>query len=171
MKTIRVILKWIDSISEWSGRVTRYFVYPMFIILFYEVIARYVFNAPTFWAHQISTFLFGSYILLGGAYVLRLKGHVNMGLIYDQVSQRKRAVLDMITAPVFFLLIAVIVWTGFERSIAGFETNEKAIHHWEDVIIWPFYFTLPIGAVLMGLAGINKLIRDFYLAIKGRGID
>jgi TRAP-type mannitol/chloroaromatic compound transport system permease small subunit len=143
----------------------------MFIVLFYEVVARYAFDAPTIWAHQIAAFLFGSYILLGGGYALMLKGHVNMGLIYDQVSERKRAVLDLVTAGVFFLFIAIIVWSGFERSIAGFLTNEKAIRHWEEAIIWPFYFTLPIGGILIGLAGINKLIRDLYMAIKGRGVD
>ena len=45
-------------------------------VMLYEVVARYVFNAPTVWGMELAVLLFGPYFLLGGPHLLHLKGHV-----------------------------------------------------------------------------------------------
>jgi len=171
MSVIRVILKSIDFTSKWSGWLVSFFIYVMFTIITYEVFARYVFNAPTIWVHQISAYLFGSYVVLAGAYVFMHNEHVSMSLVHDRLSLRGRATVDCITFFVFFLFIALIVWQGGDSAYRATLIHERAQLHWDMCPIYHFLWTLPIGAALMGLAGINKFIRDFYVVIKGKEID
>lgn len=42
---------------------------PVVPIMIYEVIARYLFGAPTVWAMELVVLVFGPYFLLGGPYL------------------------------------------------------------------------------------------------------
>lgn len=63
------------------------------VISFYEVVARYVFNAPTIWVHETASFVGGSLFIIGGAYALAGDRHVRVVLIYDAVSTKTRRYL------------------------------------------------------------------------------
>ncbi|WP_432698132.1 TRAP transporter small permease subunit [Marinobacterium sp. YM272] len=65
------------------------------VISFYEVLMRYVFNAPTIWVHETAAFTGGSLFVIGGAYALANNKHVRVVLIYDVVSTRVRLCLDI----------------------------------------------------------------------------
>jgi TRAP-type mannitol/chloroaromatic compound transport system permease small subunit len=50
-KTLLTIIRLIDTyVGELSGKIFMLLIFPMVCGLTYEVIARYVFNAPTIWA-------------------------------------------------------------------------------------------------------------------------
>ena len=72
----------IDMISEWTGRTFAVFLPILGLVVFYEVVSRYVFDNPTSWAHDISSFLLIAMSMGGFAYTLRHKGHVNMEVLY-----------------------------------------------------------------------------------------
>ena len=46
-------------------------IVPLVLATCYEVLARYLFGAPTIWAYEIGYTLTGSHFLLGMAYTLR----------------------------------------------------------------------------------------------------
>ena len=60
----------------------------MGIILFYEVVARYVFNSPTIWAQEISVFIFMWTMLAGAAYTLQVGKHVRIDLLVIRFSEK-----------------------------------------------------------------------------------
>jgi TRAP-type mannitol/chloroaromatic compound transport system permease small subunit len=55
----------IDNISEWAGRLVSYLVYPLIGGVMYEVMVRYIFNAPTQWAYDVTYMLYGTIFMLG----------------------------------------------------------------------------------------------------------
>ncbi|WP_245586977.1 TRAP transporter small permease subunit [Pelistega indica] len=63
--------------------------------MIYEVISRYIFNSPTVWGLELATLIFGPYFLLGGAYLLHLKGHVNLDLVKNKLSDKSQKFLDI----------------------------------------------------------------------------
>ena len=63
-------------------------------ISFYEVLMRYVFNAPTIWVHETASFLGGCLFVYGGIYALSINKHVRVVLIYDIVSDQTRRWLN-----------------------------------------------------------------------------
>ncbi len=89
-------------------------------IIVYEIIARYVFNAPTFWVHE-TTILFCSLLFIyGGINGLGKNKHIRIGILYDAVSPRARRWLDIFISAmgVFYSsLMCIAAWLVAERAL------------------------------------------------------
>ena len=153
------LLHFIDRIDELIGRFAGFLVIPMILFITYEVILRKIFNSPTIWAHELSQYLFGVFVLLGGAWTLAQRKHVSMDMVYNRLSERKRAILDLITFPIFFFVIFSLLWYGLEST-------QDALTRWyvsEGALKFPLGFVwaaIPIGSFLMLLQGMAKFVRD-----------
>jgi TRAP-type mannitol/chloroaromatic compound transport system permease small subunit len=159
-------MKAIDFLSTWSGRIFSVSIWFMWIIICIEVFGRTFFNEATVWVTQVSCFLFGSFVLIGGAWTLMNREHVSMSMLYDRLSSRGQAIIDCLTFFVFLALVSVLVTFGTRLAYQGTLVGETAQLYWSECPIWPFLWTIPVGALLLGLAGINKFVRDLYFAIK-----
>ena len=114
-----------DVVHEESGRLGRWIekggilfafgILAAAAILLSEVFLRYVFNAPTFWAHETTTFLCGVSFLYGGLYCTARNSHIRVVLIYDRLSPHWRRVMDVVISIVsclaclFFTYAAAIM--------------------------------------------------------------
>ncbi|MBR9883289.1 MAG: TRAP transporter small permease subunit [Oceanospirillales bacterium] len=96
----------LDRCILWVGNLLSLLFVFTVAISFFEILMRYVFNAPTIWVHESASFIGGSLFILGGAYALANNKHVRVVLIYDQVSPRVRCYLDL------FHSLAGMVFTG-----------------------------------------------------------
>ena len=76
----------IDRGIEGIARVLSLFILIITVIIAYEVIARYAFNAPTNWAWSINKQLFGVYVLFSGCYALIHKTHIRIEVFYQHFS-------------------------------------------------------------------------------------
>ena len=94
---------------------------PVIAITVYEVISRYVFNSPTFWAHESTTFLIAAIFLIGGPIALARDKHIRVRMIYDAVSPAARRWLDIVNS-----IIAMIFFAGL--AYAGWIMSWKATH-------------------------------------------
>jgi TRAP-type mannitol/chloroaromatic compound transport system permease small subunit len=160
-------LRFIDLVSEWSGRAVSYLLFFLALIVGYDVVLRYVFNSPTRWAYELSVMFFGTFVLLGGAYTALKNGHVNMDVVYGLFSLRIRALLDVITFFVAFAFVGVLVWKGWETAWESIKILEEDSTLWGPPI-YPFRTMLPLGAFLLLLQLIAKFIRDLITLITGK---
>ncbi|WP_249693800.1 TRAP transporter small permease [Stappia sp. WLB 29] len=64
-------------------------------ILLNEVALRYIFNAPTIWAHEATIFLCGVAFIYGGLYCTVRDRHIRVVLIYDVLPPRARRLFDI----------------------------------------------------------------------------
>ncbi len=161
------LLKAIDGISEWSGKLFAFLLWPGVAVLVYEIVARYIFDAPTIWAHGTSQRIFAAYYFIGGAYVLLHKSHINMDVIYSRFSLRTRAILDVIGASLFFAFCGVLLWWGAEfgwASLIRLEPDNTPFR----APLYPVKLMIPLGALLILLQGLAKFGHDFFTAITGR---
>ena len=81
LKLIRVI----DAITDWGGKIVAWLVIPMVCALVYEVFARYFFHAPTEWAYDVTYMLYGGIFMLGAAYTLLKGGHIRTDMLSSGV--------------------------------------------------------------------------------------
>ena len=81
MHKLERILVLIDDANDWVGKIVSFLTLAMIAVLMWEIALRYVFNRPTIWAHELSTMMFGAYLLLAGGYVLCHRAHVNMDIL------------------------------------------------------------------------------------------
>lgn len=87
---------WLDRAIVWLGKKLSLIFAIVAIIGCYEVVRRYVFNAPTFWVHETATFLGASLFIFGGLYAFATDKHVRVVLIYDHLSERGQRALRIV---------------------------------------------------------------------------
>ncbi|MGO2508099.1 TRAP transporter small permease subunit [Vibrio hibernica] len=100
---------WIIKISQ---ALSLLFIFTVFIS-FYEVLMRYVFDAPTTWVHESASFIGGSLFVVGGIYAFATDKHVRVVLIYDAVSNRTRRYLNMFHHIVGLAFAGMMAWASF----------------------------------------------------------
>lgn len=164
------LVRWIDRISLWSGKVVSWLTLAATLILTYEVTARYLFGAPTGWAHDTSTLLFGMLYALAGAYTHYMRNHVGVDLLYSRLSPRARAGVDVFTAVLFFVFVGAFFWYGWLFFADSFGRREFSLNN-QDIPIYPAKFAIPLGGGLLLLQGIAKFIRDAHLLLTGRALE
>ncbi len=164
---MRRVLNGVDAVSEWTGKVVSMLILFMLSILLLEVTLRYVFDAPTVWAHQASQHLFATYSVLAGAYILLHYQHVKVDVLYSRFSPRKRAILDSFTYLVFFMFVILLLVYGTKQAMHSITIMEGPTPPFI-IPMWPLRLTVPIGAFLILLQGLAHYIRVLSMAIRGR---
>lgn len=170
MKTIAIVVRRIDVISEWTGKIFSKLIFFVIGVMVAGVVMRYFFNAPLFWAFHVSLYAGGTFGLLAAGYCLLHGRHVKIDVIYRRLSRRRQAILDVITAGFFFLFIIALLWEGYLGFVESFRIQETVISNWR-VVLWPFKLMVPIGAFLVLLQGAAKFSRDLFYAVSGRELS
>jgi len=162
---LRFIAK-IDTVNRSVGRVVAFLAPGFMLILAFEVIMRRVFNSPTSWVHETSQYMFGAYFVLGGAYALVEKAHVNVDMILNRLSPRLRSLTDILTSVFFFGFCGVLVWYGGQVAWKALLIQEKSMTYLA-LPIYPNRIIIFIAGVLLLLQGIAKLVRDIRTVLTG----
>ncbi len=161
------IVRTIDRVTYLAGNVFAVLILVMIGIIMFEVVARYLLNRPTSWALQLSTMVFGTYMICGGGYALLHKAHVSMDMFYARWSKRTRAIVDSLTYLLFFVVFTLLLWKATKyglESVAAREHSNSAwgqpLYHWK--------MTASLGIFLLLLQGVGNFIRSVNLAVTGK---
>ncbi|MGD8408250.1 MAG: TRAP transporter small permease subunit [Thiohalophilus sp.] len=156
--------RWVSHLNGLAGEFVAYWSVIAVVVYYYEVIARYVFNSPTNWAHESMFLMFGMQYLLAGGFVLREGAHVRVDVIYNYFSNRGKAIVDLCTSVFFFIFVITLLVTGWTFFLDSYKVSEVSFTEWA-ISYWPIKFALPLGAALLLLQGIAQLIKDISVAI------
>ena len=166
---MRAILRVIDSISEWTGKAISWLAVALVMVIVYEVVMRYVFNAPTVWAYETSVTLGGTVYVMGWAYVHRHHGHVRVDVVYTRLSSRRKAIIDAICALLFlFPLLYILLDASASFTWHAWSVNERLIVTYWKPPAAPFRTIVMIGLSLLTLQCVAQFIRDLYLLIRNK---
>ncbi len=157
----------IDTFNGWTGEFVCYWSIIAVFVYYYEVLARYVFNSPTNWAHESMFLMFGMQYLISGAYAFREDSHVRVDVVYQLLPERAKVVTDIVTSVFFFIFAGTLLVTGWIFLVDAIDVWEVSFTEWA-VQYWPVKFSIVLGAALILLQGVSKLIKDFIL-LTGRG--
>ena len=126
-------------------------------VMLYEVVARYVFDAPTVWAMELAVLLFGPYFLLGGPYLLHLRGHVALDVLRQRLSARWNRRLDLINYPVIVAFCAILLYYSAPAAWSAWLYRETSFSAWNPPI-WPAKAAVPLALVLMLLQALADYV-------------
>ena len=161
------MLKVIDSISEWVGSIGRWLVVALVAVTVYDVIARYVFDAPTIWGFETSRMLGGSIILFGWAYCQLHHSHIRVDIFYTRFSRRKKALIDVVCSMLlFFPLFAILIKTSIPWMWSAWQVGEVMPESFWYPPAGPFRTVIVIGVCLLFLQFIAQFVRDLRILIK-----
>lgn len=151
----------IDSLNENIGVYSSYLVLPLVAVVGYEVFMRYAFNAPTIWAFELTTFIYGVHFILALGYTHKHNGHVAIDVVEARLSAKSRSRLRIMTNLVIFLptLGLLSIWSVIYAA-DSWMSNELAPTSWAPAI-YPYKIIMAVGLILFFLQGISKLLHDF----------
>lgn len=158
---MQTISRAIDALNEKTGFYSAYLVLPLVAVVVYEVFMRYVFNAPTSWGFEMTTFLYGMHFMLALGDTHRANGHVAIDIFESRLQPRKRTILRIITNLVLFIpTIGLMTIWSIKYALTSWTIWERASSSWSPAI-YPYKTVMAIGFVLFFLAGVSKLLQDF----------
>jgi len=166
VRKLIAVIGFVDTLNDWVGRVMSFGILFMFVLVLSEVIRRYFFNAPTVWGTELTQFIFGMYVILSGGHILRWGGHVNVDILYNRFGTRAKAIIDIGTFFLFFLFCGMMLLYGGSLAWESLSIWEHSNSAWHPPI-YPVKMMIPIGAFLVLLQGIAKLIRDILTLVDG----
>ena len=168
MEKLKKLVHRIDSISEWTGKTSAWLALPLVLFMTYDVIMRYLFQAPTKWAYEMTWMLYGALFMLGGCYGLRHKLHVRVDILYNKWSPRSRAIFDFFTYliiffPVFYILSthsAIYMYYSWEILECSY------ISYWQPPV-YPIKTVMFVNLTLFAIQGIAEFIKLCFFLFKG----
>jgi TRAP-type mannitol/chloroaromatic compound transport system permease small subunit len=153
---------WIDAVNTRIGEFVAWWAVIAVFVYYYEVMARYIFNSPTNWVHESMFLMFGMQYMLCGALGYKEDQHVRVDVVYTQFSRRGKAVADIVTSVFFFIFILTMLWTGARFAMDAIQVGERSFTEWSEQY-WPVKLMIPIGAFLLAMQGVAKLIKDITI--------
>jgi TRAP-type mannitol/chloroaromatic compound transport system permease small subunit len=148
--------RWIDTLNQWVGRGVSWVTLALVLVVFVDVVMRYLFNTSFVFTQELEWHLFGFIFLMGAGYTLLHDGHVRVDIIYQRVGLKPRAWINLCGVILFLIpgCIMVII-TSFKFALNAFEIMEGS----PDPGGIPFRFVIksciPVGFTLLLLQGIS----------------
>ncbi len=109
-----------DRIAVFIGRVTMMLVVALTSVMMYEVVLRYVFEAPTLWANELSLWIAGFIFLCAGLYAMQQRSHIRIYLLYDQTPRWLQRTFDCISTFLIVLFAFFLIYGGYGEAFAKF---------------------------------------------------
>jgi TRAP-type mannitol/chloroaromatic compound transport system permease small subunit len=162
------VLRFIDRMSIWTGKLSSFLVVALTLAMTYDILMRYLFNRPNFWAYDMTIMLYGSYSLLGAAYCHYHKQHVSMDLVYSRQSPRTKAIIDVICYLIlFFPLLLVLTYMCGKHAVWSVLYGERASGSSWRPYLGPFKLLISFGFLMLLFQGVADFVRSCVVAFRG----
>ena len=159
------LVGWIDRLTDGVSTFSAWLVVPLFVVMGYEVFARFVLGWPTFWSWELSYMITGSHFVLGIAYVTKTRQHVRVDFIYAQLSPRYQATIDFVIYAFFVLPVtAWMTWRLGSVALEAFLSGEVSGESVWNPVVWPVRTIVTIGFGLFCLQIFAEAVRTFHIA-------
>lgn len=153
------LIRIIDGINEVVGRIVVLFAIVIAGIIIFDVVLRYGFRAPTRWAFDVSTQVYGFYFVMLGGYALRHKSHVRVDLLINTLSRRMRRLVDAAGYIIFFFpftyIFATRAYDFAERSFLQRELTYGAVQ----LPVYPVKMAMALAAALLLIQGVSEFLK------------
>jgi TRAP-type C4-dicarboxylate transport system permease small subunit len=137
----------------------------MLVIIFAQVVTRYLFNYTPEWSEELARFLFVWVVFLGSALIMGESGHLAVQFLPDKFKGTALGtVLDIVINACGYVFIGLLLTQGWKMtSIMTFQRAPGL-----DIPMSWVYVIIPVSCVLMLLYLFRETLRIFR-NISGRG--
>ncbi len=150
----------IDRLSEVIGVATSYLTLLMVLVTCLVVAARYIFNLGSIGLQESVMYMHGAVFMLGIAYTLKEKGHVRVDVLYERMSVRSRAIVDLIGNMLFLMPVATfILWSSLDYVSFSWSLTESSGQPGGLPGVFLLKTLIPVMAALLILQGISEILK------------
>jgi TRAP-type mannitol/chloroaromatic compound transport system permease small subunit len=156
---------WLGALVAWMTLI------PLIAVSVYDMIGRQFFNVGSTRLQELEWHFFLALVMLSLGYAYLRDAHVRIDLFRDRLPLRTRAWIELFG----YLLIVVpfcvvLVVHGGRFTLASFDTSEGARAPLGLPMRWIIKSALPVGGILLLLAGLSVAIRN-AMFLAGRAAD
>ncbi len=154
------IYKGIDRFQDWFGYLTAMVIFPLTAIVIYEVFMRYIFNKPTRWGFELTTYLYGIHFMLGLGYTLLYKGHVRVEVFVSLLSKRKQTIISALCHLILLLpVFGILFYASFDYAWTSVVQREQSWTAWAPPL-YPFKLLMSLGFLMFFIQGISSFLKE-----------
>lgn len=133
------------------------------VLMFCNVVMRYVFQDSIPWAEEIILLLFIWFVWFSIPFATKLDSHAKVTFVQDWLPDRVKALVNILLVILTIVLFISIIVAAIEFL------NHNAVKGKTGLLIpypmWVFYLPAPIGLGLTVYRLLSKLKKDFYTLI------
>lgn len=153
-----------DIFSLIWTRITMIGIVAIVLIMFFEVISRYLFDAPTLWANEASLWIAGFVFLLSGLYAMQQRSHIRIYIIYDMFPRWMQKMADSFTVFLLWIFTISLIWGSYGEAIDKFERMETFGTAWDPPIPGTLKIGILIIIIMVTIQATINLIKDWHNA-------
>lgn len=165
-KLLQLICVVIDTVIMWIGKGASYLMPALAFVVSFEVIARYIFNAPTIWAYDMSLFLFGYIAALGGAYAQQKRSHINVDILLTTVSPKVQNIFNIISFSLGIFFLVIVFKMGLVKYNEAIEYDYRRLSEWAPAM-WHFWFMLCVASSIFIMQLIRDILNELHYIFTG----
>ncbi len=160
-----------DIASLVCSRIAMIMTALIVIVMFYEVVSRYVFARPTLWANELSLWIAAFVFLLAGQYAMQQRSHIRIYVIYDMMPRFFQKASDVLSLALLLFFVFAMIWGGYDDAMRRFLRMETFGTAWDPPIPGIVKPAILIIIVLVAIQAISNLISDWKKAPEHHGPD
>ena len=159
MKSLLSLSKAIDWLNAKVGQAVIWLTLVVVLVSAINATVRKIFSVSSNAWLELQWYLFGAIFLLAAGYTFLRNEHVRVDVLSQRLPKRTQIKIE-IFGVVFFLLPAccLIFWLSIPFFYESFVLNEQSSNT-GGLVRWPVKLLIPIGFLLLILAGISHLIK------------
>lgn len=152
----------IDTFAMFIGRITMILIISMTLVMLYEVFLRYMIEAPTLWANELTLWIAGFVFMLSGIYAMQQRSHIRIFILYDYLPRWAQHVCDATWVTLLWLFAFFLVYGSYKQVFVikfyNWETFGTAFDPPIPATIQPMIL---ITICLIALQALSNLIADW----------
>ncbi len=158
---MKIITQFLTRIIDFVGACCAVLMCLMLINVFYDVIARYLFDNVSIGMQEMEWHLFAAMFMFGIGYTLKEDGHVRVDVIYDRLSQKAQAWIN-IAGSLFFAIpiTALILYYGVGYSYEAWEMGEGSADPGGLPHRWVIRSVIPLSSGFVILCALQVILKQ-----------
>ena len=136
------------------------------IIVFYNVIMRYIFRKPIHWTTEITSLTLVFITFLGAAYMVKERKHIKFTLIYERLHGSGKRIVDILNSLAGIIFSIVLAWESWKATKIAIMTNMRT----PSLLATPYYIpylVITVGAIMIALEFLVRIYRSLFLYEQG----
>jgi TRAP-type mannitol/chloroaromatic compound transport system permease small subunit len=162
---LRELARKIDAAQERFGRAVSWLMFLLVLVVFGDVISRYLFNRTSVFIQELEWYLFATVYLLAAGYTMLWDEHVRVDILYSRLGPRQKARFDFVLLLVFFfpscLLVIFTTWPFFVNSLRVMEGSPDP---GGIPARWALKGVIIVAFLILMVQGVSQTIKAYYAA-------
>lgn len=126
-KVVETAVMRLDAITAAVGKASAWLSIGMVIIVFFIVMARYLFNDGSIALQELVTYLHAAMFIGVSAYTLKMDGHVRVDVFYRNFSPVTKGWVNLFGVLFFlFPVIIVVGWYSVDYVLSSWRISEHS---------------------------------------------